>query len=287
MQIWQVGLDIQENSFCALAVQRKRYGWQLRHWHCQPVSSSCIGDNTAMLSPEIMAALREWRRNLPKRVSLRIALPAEVILQQSIKLPEPSLSLQEQTWLVEASMSKLFSLAARELAVDYRLISSTSSERSASGEIVVSATRRSVIEHWKTELARADIFPDIIDTTPCVLRYMALSGGVPTDSLLIHQLYEKYLLVSPLNHPFYYQVIPDNAMTVLERIEYAQQTYRQISGYAVSQVSYSGLPTSEAFPSYIQCWSPFVALQQMQPPLPEAPQQFVLACGLALRSEDC
>ena len=287
MHTWQVGLDIQEDSFCALAVQRRRYGWQLRHWHYQSVSSSCIGDKTAMLSPEIMAALSEWRRNLPRRVSLRIALPADVILQQSIKLPEPSLSLQEQSWLVEASMSKLFPLAARELAVDYRLISSVNSERSDSGEIVVSATRRSVIEYWKTELARADIFPDIIDTTPCVLRYMALSGGVPPDSLLVHQLYEKYLLVSPLNRPFYYQVISDNAMTVLERIEYARQTYQQISGYTVNQVNYSGLPTLEDFPSYIQCWSPLVALQQMQPPLPEAPQQFVLACGLALRSEDC
>ncbi|MFV0547924.1 MAG: pilus assembly protein PilM [Limnobaculum xujianqingii] len=287
MHIWQVGLDIQEDSFCALAIQRRRYGWQLRHWHYQQVTPLCIGDNTAMFSPEIITTLSEWRCNLPRRVSLRIALPAEVILQQSIKLPEPSLSLQEQTWLVEASMSKLFPLAARELAVDYRLMSSVNSNQSASGEIVVSATRRSVIEHWRVELARANIFPDIIDTTPCILRSMALSGGVSPDSLLVHQLYEKYLLVSPLNHALYYQVIPDNSMTVLERIEHARQTYQQISGYTVSQVSYSGLPTSAVFPSDIQCWSPLVALQQMQPPLPEAPQQFVLACGLALRSEDC
>ncbi|MBK5144067.1 pilus assembly protein PilM [Budviciaceae bacterium BWR-B9] len=287
MNTWQVGLDIQEDSFCALAVQRRRYGWQLRHWYYQAVSSSSIGDKTAMLSPEIMTALSEWRRNLPRRVSLRIALPADVILQQSIKLPEPSLSLQEQTWLVEASMSKLFPLAARELAVDYRLISPVNSEQSDSGEIIVSATRKWVIEHWKTELARANIFPDIIDATPCVLRYMALSGGVPPDSLLVHQMYEKYLLVSPLNHPFYYQVIPDNSMTVLERIEYARQTYQQISDYAVDRVSYSGFPSPDIFPSHIQCWSPLVALQQMQPPLPDTPQQFVLACGLALRSEDC
>ncbi|MCD1126116.1 pilus assembly protein PilM [Jinshanibacter sp. LJY008] len=218
MHIWQVGLDIQEDGFRALAVQPRRYGWQLRHWHYQPVSSPAIGDNALRLSSEILEALSEWRRNLPRRVSIRIALPAEVILQQSIKLPEPSLPPQEQEWLVESSVSKLFPLAARELAVDYRLLSPINSDRSVGGEIVVSATRRSVIEYWESELAGIDIFPDIIDTAPCVLRYMAQLGGVPTNSLLIHQLYGKHLLVSPLEHPFYYQVIPDNPMTVSERI---------------------------------------------------------------------
>ena len=66
----------------------------------------------------------------------------------------------------------------------------------------------------------------------------------------------------------------------------ALQTFRQLSGQHIDNIYFSGLGDTSELPANVQCWSPMAALHQMQPPLPDEPHQFVLACGLALRRED-
>ncbi|MDR0805435.1 MAG: pilus assembly protein PilM [Enterobacteriaceae bacterium] len=292
MQIWQVGLDIQENGFYALAVQRQRYGWQLRHWCFQPVYSTQSQVMMPVISAEMIPLLRQWRRKLPKRISVRIALPASSILQQSIPLPEQKLSRQEQSWLVDASLSKLFPLAAKELAIDYRVVNSINSaylmteKPEQPDEIVVSAARRAEVQQWLGALAQADIFPEIIDTVPCVLRAMAESAGVVQNDLLFHQLTRQFLLVSSAKQPFFYRLQPNEMMNSVERIASAIQIYQQVSGVIAAQVGYSGLDSDMPLPPNVNRWSPLAALQQLSAPLPDSPHQFVLACGLALRQED-
>lgn len=285
MQTWQVGLDIQEHGFYAIAVQKRRYGWQLRHWHFQPIVSERLQTKIPVLLPEVIQLLRLWRKQMPKRVSVRIALPASSILQQSIPLPEKKLSYQEQSWLVDASLCKLFPLSAKELAIDYRVADFSAKEQEVTKTIVVSAARRSEIDEWIKALAEADIFPDVIDSSPCVLRFMAKSAGIDEGRLLFHQFSQQFLVVSPLDKSFFYRLIPNEAMCCTQRIEHALQIYQQIKNEKVTQVYGSGL-CADDLPSNTDCWSPLTALQQFSAPLPDVPHQFVLACGLALREED-
>ncbi|AKJ40896.1 pilus assembly protein PilM [Pragia fontium] len=286
MQVWQVGLDIQENGFYSLAVQRQRYGWQLRHWGYQPIATVQNQGASSVIPQQVISALTQWRQKLPKRVSVRMALPAGSILQQSIPMPAPPLSLQEQSWLVDASLNKLFPLAAKELAIDYRVLDYPESAGRVNQSIVVSAARRSEVDGWLQALAEADIFPEIIDTAPCVLRSMAQLAGVADNSLLFHQLPRQFLLVSPLEHAFLYRLMPNELMTCAERIESARQLYLLAGGERVQQVCYSGVDDGEGLPPSVDYWSPLVAIRQMSPPLPDTPHQWVLACGLALRQED-
>lgn len=282
MQIWQVGLDIQESGFYAFAIQRRRYGWQLRHWWYQPVVVPLFSSAGIIDSSPFVDSLKKWRRQLPKSVSIRIALPASAILQQSVILPEQTLSQQEQSWFVEASVGKLFPLAARELAVDYRLNHS----EPPSNDVIITAAKRTDVDRWIAILAKADITPDIIDTVPCVLRTMASMASLNPNYLLFHQLDHQYLLVSPLSEAFSYRLLPNDHYSCSERLIIALQTYQQLSGSSVENIYFSGVEVLVKLPDNALCWSPMVALHQMQPPLPEFPYQFVLACGLALRQED-
>lgn len=286
MRIWQVGLDIQESGFYAFAVQHQRYGWQLRHWFYQPVIAPLFSHADTTNSYQFIEALKKWHRQLPKGVSIRVALPAGAILQQSVSLPAQKLSPQEQGWFVEASVVKLFPLSARELTVDYRAISSVSPESESTKNMVITAARRTDIERWTTLLAQAGIFPDIIDTVPCVLRAMASMAAINSDYLLVHQLENQYLVVSPLNQAFAYRLLPNDGQSCPDRMACALQTFRQLSGQHIDNIYFSGLGDTSELPANVQCWSPMVALHQMQPPLPDEPHQFVLACGLALRRED-
>lgn len=282
MQIWQVGLDIQESGFYALAIQRQRYGWQLRHWCYQPVVSPLFSRTGVIDSGQFIELLKKWRRQLPKSVSIRVALPASAIFQQYITLPEQTLSQQEKSWFVEASIEKLFPLAAKELAVDYRLTCSTS----RSNDVVITAARRTDVDHWITILAKAHIIPDIIDTVPCVLRAMASMASLDSSYLFFHQLEHQYLLVSPLSQVFSYRLLPNDHYSCSERLEHGLRTSQQLSGSSIENIYFSGLDVLAECPDNVHYWSPMVALHQMQPPLPEFPHQFVLACGLALRRED-
>ncbi len=76
-QAWQVGLDIQIDCVRAVAAQRRRNGWQLRHWWQQALPQAVLRDGCLEPSEFLIRALRQWRVQLPRHISLRIALPAQ------------------------------------------------------------------------------------------------------------------------------------------------------------------------------------------------------------------
>ncbi len=92
-QSWQVGLDIQNQSVRALAVQRLRDGWQLRHWWQHKLSQAVLCDGCLEHSNALIQELRQWSVQLPKYISRCIALPAQRVLQQ--RMPQPDALLKE------------------------------------------------------------------------------------------------------------------------------------------------------------------------------------------------
>ncbi|EGY28000.1 hypothetical protein Rin_00020860, partial [Candidatus Regiella insecticola 5.15] len=79
-QLWQVGLDIQMNFIRALAVTRRRYGWQLRYWWQQALPSGILQAGNLQQPEALSERLCLLRKQLPQNISLRIALPAQRIL---------------------------------------------------------------------------------------------------------------------------------------------------------------------------------------------------------------
>lgn len=55
-QRWQIGLDIQNGKLCTVAIQRRRQGWQLRHWQQQTLPDDALKNGVLQSSPAY------WRR---------------------------------------------------------------------------------------------------------------------------------------------------------------------------------------------------------------------------------
>src|SRR5690606_13378600 len=85
---WNVGLDIQSHSLRAVAAQRRRGGWQLRHWWQKELPYAVLRDGYLDQSESLIPLLRQWRTRLPRHISLRIALPVQRVLQHVIPAPD-------------------------------------------------------------------------------------------------------------------------------------------------------------------------------------------------------
>lgn len=279
---WNVGLDIQNGYFCALAVCRRRYGWQLRNWWYEKLPDTLFSQQGLLQADILSKTLLHWQHQLPKRCSLRIALPSQWVLQQSLPVAEQLVASSDLDWFVEASLNKLFPLPASELAFDYRC----QDERRDNAMLLVTATRKSALASWLQALNEANLTPQVVDIAPSALRLSAQMAQIPRDCLLLHNLGSQWLLVSPLQDPCSYTFLDDSDNHLNGLKNRALDAYHLLSQRSVNEIAFSGTATEFALTEGYSAWSPFVALQQMQPPLPPEPSLFTIACGLALRPED-
>ncbi|CNH57369.1 type IV pilus assembly protein PilM [Yersinia kristensenii] len=292
-QYWQVGLDIQMEAIRALAVVRRRYGWQLRYWWHQTLPSGALREGILQQPDVVSDKLKLLRKQLPRHISLRIALPAQRILQQTIPLPDRRLREPERTGFINAEASKLFPVNSQELALDYRA--------EVGSELLITAARQSEIHQWQACLQQANLPSPVIDITPCALRYMATAAGLSGTYWLVHRLAHEGLWVSSSEMPFIFGVVPieideiqecdcvrsfnpliANPLTAL--LAQLHTHHPQPNDNPV-KVYYSSM-MDESPPENTTRWSPFAAFAQYQPPLPSSPAAFMLAGGLALRPAD-
>nr|CDS56141.1 putative pilus assembly protein [Serratia symbiotica] len=277
-QSWQVGLDIQNHSVRALAVQRRRNGWQLRHWWQHKLSQAVLRDGCLEHSDALIQVLRQWRVQLPKYISLRIALPAQRVLQQRMPQPDARLKEPQRNDYISIQGLKQFPLDGQTLALDHRL------SPPDTATLLLTAARRQELQQWLHCLHQADLQPQVVDITPCALRVMALAAGLPAVAGLMHRLDHEWLWVAPHGGPFAYGVLPASEPDGLISALRALQTAVGSPGTDL-QVCYSSILEGPP-PAGCQLWSPLSAFRQLQPPLPTQPSAFVLAGGLALREED-
>lgn len=100
--------------------QRRRNGWQLRHWWQQTLPQAVLRDGCLAPSEALIRALRQWRVQLPRHISLRIALPAQRVLQQCMAQPDARLREPERSDYIVGHGVKQFPLDGQTLALDYR-----------------------------------------------------------------------------------------------------------------------------------------------------------------------
>lgn len=274
LQAWQVGLDIQAGFARAIAVQRRRHGWQLRHWWQHPLPDFTLRVGILHETAPLIAILSCWRKTLPARFSLRISLPAQRIMQQRMPAPDSRLREPARSAFIFNSAAKQFPLSMEHLVMDYR------ADPHGDNQVVVTAARQQEIQQWVACLAQAQLYPEVIELAPCALQVAAHAAGLPGDALLIHPLDDGILWASPHSLPFQFGLSDDTEIdtSLLQRIR---------SQYRAAALCHSDcfLSGEHSLPA-MQCWSPLSAMTQLSAPLPVNPGAFAPAVGLALRQAD-
>ncbi|ATY92541.1 pilus assembly protein PilM [Pectobacterium atrosepticum] len=278
--IWRVGLDIQNGFMRALAVQRRRYGWQLRHWWQCPLPDDTLRSGSLHHTEVLCEALRTWRRLLPRHISLRVGFPAQLTLQQHLSMPDQRLQEPERSLYIETIAARKLPIGSESLAIDYR------EDPQMQGSLLVTAARRQEIDNWLVCLNHAGLHPDVLEVSTCALRVMAQRAGLESNRLFLHRLLDSWLWVSPLNHAFHSGVIHlDELNDEADILSFVSTRYQ----HDVDSIAYYSSVSPDLpcqLTDVLQPWSPLTVFNHMQPPLPSFPSAFAIAGGLALRPED-
>ncbi|MDW5501759.1 pilus assembly protein PilM [Pseudomonas lundensis] len=276
-QAWQVGLDIQSHCIRALAAQRRRNGWQLRHWWQQTLPQPVLREGCLEQTDALIQALWQWRIQLPRHISLRIALPAQRVLQHRMPLPDARLKEPARGDYITSQGLKQFPLDSQTLALDYRPL------LPEHATLLLTAARQQELQQWLHCLLQANLQPQVVDITPCALRSMAAAAGVSAEAGLLHRLDQEWLWAAPHRAAFAYGLVPiREAGGATQALAAMHAACPSLSEH---QIYYSSVK-DELPPTGCLPWSPFSAFSQLRPPLPQIPAAFVLAGGLALRTED-
>ncbi|MFS2221824.1 pilus assembly protein PilM [Pantoea sp. B65] len=271
-QTWQIGLDIQNGQLCALGIQRRRNGWQLRHWWQHALPQDTLRNGVLQRPAELTAVLRCWRKHLPRQVSLRVGFPPQLALQHHLDLPRQRLSEPERSSYVRAAARQFFPLEPDALTLDYRELSDSP------GQICITAARREMLEQWLACFSRAGLLPQIFELTATALRSLSLALALEPTATLVHRLADHWLWFAPQNTRQ-----PCGWCSYAEAADYPTLRMRYLPA---SSVIYYSAVDADLLPENARDLLPLDALQLMQAPLPRCSGCFALAAGLALRPED-
>lgn len=271
-QTWQVGLDIQNGQCCALGIQRRRNGWQLRHWWQHTLPQDTLTHGLVQRQDTLVALLQRWRRHLPTRISLRVGFPPQLVMQRQLALPS-SLREPERSRYITAAARRFFPIAPEALALDYRR------GRGPDAPVYLTAAREEALHSWQHCLHQAGLTPQVLELTPAALFSLADHLQLDPSAALVHRVSDHWLWYAPQHHEQPWGWCPLSEAADFSAL---QQRYLQESG----SLWYSSA-LAETCPPGTRALAPFRVLKRYQPPLPACPGAFTLATGLALRPEDC
>jgi pilus assembly protein HofM len=275
---WQVGLEIQSRQLLAVAARQYRSGWQLTHWWQLPLPPGTFYEGQLLQPEALRASLTAWQQQLPPRYRLHCALPQALVLQAQLSLPL-SIAPSETAWAVQLSLPKLFPLPADDLAYDYCY------PNGAAQPLLITVARRSVVAEWLAALQAARLSPSIVEITPCVLRALARQQQHSPNALLLHLHPDSSLVVSPPDSPCRFNTLPTDAVLFTAALQWCVTQ----CGLTPSNLLLSGEvrePRQEAGDLPHSIWMPFSHFSTLSPRLPERPEQFAVACGLATRHHE-
>ncbi|WP_312981907.1 hypothetical protein [Atlantibacter sp.] len=117
-RVWKIGLHIQQDGVRAVAVQRRRGGWQLKKWWYFPLVTATDNHGVIISSEPLIQALHTLRAELPAQHHVRVAFPARRTLQRTMPLPG-HLCESECQGYVTAATAKVLQMAPDSLFSDY------------------------------------------------------------------------------------------------------------------------------------------------------------------------
>ena len=271
-QTWQVGLDIQNGQLCAIGIQRRRNGWQLRHWWHYKLPHDTLRNGLVQRPDIVIDVLRRWQRLLPSRISLRIGFPPQLVMQRQLALPALPLQGAAYTQYIQAAAKRVFPVDPATLALDYR------QQEEGSRALTLSATRKEALQSWLNCLQHIGRLPDVVELTPSALMVLAQALSLAADTVLVHRLADHWLWYAPTH-----DAQPWGWCPVAESADFVALQQRCLPEH--STIWYSST-LSEPLPAGTKQLMPLAALQYLQPPLPADAGAYALALGLALRPGD-
>lgn len=93
---WQIGVDIQHDALRVVAVQRQRYGWQLRGWWHAPLEAGWIIQGMVAEPDAVAGVLARLRRHWPLGHRIRVGIPVGRTVLRHV--PSPAVQLREQAF---------------------------------------------------------------------------------------------------------------------------------------------------------------------------------------------
>jgi pilus assembly protein HofM len=265
-QRWQIGLDIQNRHLCALGIERRRHGWQLRHWWQQALPHDTLRNGVLQTTDTLIALLTRWQQQLPQRYSLRVGLPPQLVLQRTLPLPNQALREPALSRYITAAAQRLFPVEPASLSLDYR-------QAADPAALCVTAARSEAIAQWLAPLRHAGLRPDVFELSSLALAQLAMRIPLRAHDVLTHPHGEAWLWVCGGASPT--SGISSDPLT----IEQLRDTFPQ------AETLYCTQPPAACIRDMARC-HPFSFLHYLQPPLPPEAGEFAVALGLALRPED-
>ncbi|WP_312045889.1 pilus assembly protein PilM [Erwinia sp.] len=270
-QTWQVGLDIQNGQLCALGIQYRRNGWQLRHWWQHALPHDTLTNGLVQRPTPLIPLLQQWRKRLPRQISLRVGFPARLALQHALPLPQTSLREPERSRYITAAAKRFFPIEPEKLALDYRQ-SATDGE-----QLWLTAARQDAVHVWLSGLNAAGLHPQVLELAPAALFALAQSLQLNREAVLVHRLPDHWLWFGTGLQP-QWGWCPAHDATHLTML---REKYLADAG-----PFYYSSAFPEALPDDALWLDPLAAFAFKALPLPAYSGAFALAAGLALRPED-
>lgn len=165
-RIWKIGVHIQDDGVRAVAVQRRREGWQLRKWWYFSLAAATDNHGVTISSAPLIEVLQKLRAELPAQHHLRVAFPARRTLQRTMPLPRQLCESECQTYATAAT-AKALQMTPDSLFSDYHVdpahqtLSVTAAHRQEVGEVMALVERAGFSDYALTPdaCALSSFFP--------------------------------------------------------------------------------------------------------------------------------
>lgn len=272
LQTWQVGLDIQNEVLCALGIQHRRNGWQLRHWWRYALPKDTLRNGILQPSPQLIQILRRWRTHLPRKMKLCVGFPPQNVLQRHVTLPPGGVDRHAMAQYVNVIARQLFPMELDNMVLDYRNDTITPSL------LCITAARKEALMQWVDTLRQAGLAPDVLELTPTALGVLSLALRQQQAITLVHQASDHWIWFDENQPKQPGGWCPNEAG--LDLVQLRQRHFPHAALIYSSQHRMAD-PVVRCLPLTVCS-----LLQPVSLPLPASDGQFVLALGLAMRPED-
>ncbi len=269
---WNIGLDIQPEQVTALAIQRRRQGWQICHGWQHALSVQHSAETHHPSREALIQLLSQWQKRLPANFSLRVGLPPHLVLRRSLTVPPTVLHEPRLGHYVRTASGQLFPEGHGTLALDYQY------STAHPPQVSVTMVSQSVLQQWITLFQSAGLSPDVFELMPGCLAEVITLLPPGDDRILLHGS-EAFWMWSCCRSGIisngwqFRQQSPDAAALCLEQCPQARESL------------FCSSP-QQPLPSGFQPFPLFSLFSHRDLPSLMPEHSFTLAAGLALRQED-
>lgn len=266
VNVWQIGLEIQQEALRAVAVQRQRQGWQLRHWWLIPLPENTFREGVLHSPEKLIHALAPWRRELPLRHQLRVAFPSQRTLQRPVTAPDNRLAEPDRETYLASAAARQLQMLPGQLNWDY--VATAQDAR----QLLVTAARHSEVEALINCLSKLKLFPATLTPDASVLPVLGHLCEPDKPRFLVHREVRHWLWASTNDESGWGWIDQRQFETFFDVCQHLPAKPEEIAfSSALSEPAPQGTIVLDA-------WR---ALARLHPPLPAQCGSFTVAIGLA------